>query len=379
MNFPLPESRLLASLVSGQLDPRTVPIDQWEAIVPMALAHNLGSMLNYYLRQAGLDTQEAVWSKLHEAAQVGVLRWLVLLSTQKTVQNRLQSAGVPCVWLKGFALAHTVYPEPALRYMSDLDVLVLPENRDTALSILKQLGYTCPYPEVYSVQLFHHTHMVSSGPRPVVVELHHHLLGWVDNHLSVDGLGWFWAHTGTFDHGGVTFTHFRPEAELVYLCAHALLQHGEAEISLRDYLDLHLLITRSNELAWPVVVDQAVSLGWTFAIELALSQTQTFFNTGIPPQVFTSLRQLRPAWEDPTRVSLKRQYATRPLAKLSELKAMPKGAVKAILLSYIFPPPKHLLWRYGAAGRWKLPIYYSRHWLEITRPVVAVAFRLLKR
>ncbi len=46
--------------------------------------------------------------------------------------------------VKGGALAHTVYPDPALRPMSDLDLLVEPGKLDRAASTLEELGMGHP-------------------------------------------------------------------------------------------------------------------------------------------------------------------------------------------------------------------------------------------
>lgn len=50
-------------------------------------------------------------------------------------------AGVPVVALKGFASAFQLYPDPDLRVMGDLDLLVRPADRDRLLDLLSGLGY----------------------------------------------------------------------------------------------------------------------------------------------------------------------------------------------------------------------------------------------
>jgi Uncharacterised nucleotidyltransferase len=51
------------------------------------------------------------------------------------------AARIPIVLLKGAALAHLVYPNPELRPMVDIDVLIAPADTERAIRITRGLGY----------------------------------------------------------------------------------------------------------------------------------------------------------------------------------------------------------------------------------------------
>ena len=53
-------------------------------------------------------------------------------------------AGIGTLLLKGAALAHSHYPEPALRTRCDADVLIRPADHDAAMHLLEGLGYRRP-------------------------------------------------------------------------------------------------------------------------------------------------------------------------------------------------------------------------------------------
>lgn len=63
------------------------------------------------------------------------------LAEEKRVISGLASAGLPVLALKGLRLAWTVYPHPAQRPRSDMDLLAAPENVAAARELLDQLGY----------------------------------------------------------------------------------------------------------------------------------------------------------------------------------------------------------------------------------------------
>lgn len=63
-----------------------------------------------------------------------------LLQEQKSVLAALKAANIPCAILKGSSVACN-YPEPSLRALGDVDLLVPPEQQRKAVSVLQSMGY----------------------------------------------------------------------------------------------------------------------------------------------------------------------------------------------------------------------------------------------
>ena len=73
----------------------------------------------------------------------------VMMMLQRTADLRrldaaLSAAGLPYLVLKGPILAHTVYPEPAMRTMLDLDLLLHDADVERAMAALAEIGYRVP-------------------------------------------------------------------------------------------------------------------------------------------------------------------------------------------------------------------------------------------
>lgn len=85
------------------------------------------------------EPQVALARKLHRA---NLLRMLHLERELLGVLGVLDAAGVDCRVLKGTAVAHLDYPDPALRSFIDLDVLVRAEDVDTAAARFTASGFT---------------------------------------------------------------------------------------------------------------------------------------------------------------------------------------------------------------------------------------------
>jgi hypothetical protein len=100
------------------------------------------------------------------------------------VLNALADAGIDPVLLKGAALANTVYDDPALRTMNDLDLLVRPGEIEAASAALTALSYRELYrPALADPQRrhafygkHHHTTPLMAPRGRAVVELHRHIL-----------------------------------------------------------------------------------------------------------------------------------------------------------------------------------------------------------
>ncbi|UCC87654.1 MAG: nucleotidyltransferase family protein [Anaerolineales bacterium] len=148
-------------------------LTDWEEAVCRAEAHGMAPLLYTYLNGAGVELSLSVKRKLqglylqhHHANRV---RTRVL----HDVLAAYYAAGIPALVLKGAALAHMVYPEPGLRPMSDVDILVPESDARRAQEVLADLGFRAPLPPG-SILL--HRHLTEATLHtesvPVMVEIH---------------------------------------------------------------------------------------------------------------------------------------------------------------------------------------------------------------
>lgn len=129
----------------------------WEALIPEAENHSLAPLLYTHFRQLDVNIPANVKLQLqglflrHRRANE------IRLSRLAEILAILNTENIPVIVLKGGALAEIIYPEPGLRPMKDLDILVPPEQATQVQTILRQNGFA---------------HSVSDDPTP---EDHHHL------------------------------------------------------------------------------------------------------------------------------------------------------------------------------------------------------------
>ncbi len=350
--------------------------DQWGEVVDLALHNGLAPMLNWVLKGAGINLESAsLWTPLVSAARSAALRYALLDTTRVQIDTAMRDANIPTIWLKGIALAHSAYPEPWLRPMSDLDVLVPHEQRNLALTTVESLGFRHlqnPNTLIIDVpeDLQHHYVFYATVANSVCLELHHRLLGTFGLELLPrEQLDWFWENSYIWTNDSTTITIFKPEPELLYLCAHTLLQHGEANTSLFCYFDLHLLITKTA-LDWQMVVDKALELKWSYAVERTLTLAIQFFKTQVPEWVLDQLRTRRSIDEDSFRVTRLQGKGNRWESEMMFLSKLPFAARLRIITTMLFPKKKFIQDRYSIPpGQPVLPYYFYR-WFDAGLEVV---------
>ena len=123
-------------------------------MIANTISHGLGPTRHWVLKQAGFDfSGEQLWAPLTSAVNDAGINLALLNRVQTHIEKALSEADIPGIWLKGIALAYTIYPRPWLRPMADLDVLVPAHQKDEALSKIEGIGFHEPPPE--PINMYH--------------------------------------------------------------------------------------------------------------------------------------------------------------------------------------------------------------------------------
>ena len=163
----------------------------------------------------------------------------------------------PPLLLKGIALCESVYPEPHLRPMRDVDLVVDAAEVPALTAVLAELGFR---PEVSDDRYegHHHARPMVHPRSGVCVEVHHRLFR-LDGPLGAEPLFHpdnLRAHQVEAVFRGRPVRRLSPEMQLLHVAAHwsASAKLLEGPGGLLPLLDVSYLLA-SQPVRWPVIVD----------------------------------------------------------------------------------------------------------------------------
>jgi hypothetical protein len=254
---PSEDPELLAALAAG--------IHDWSRFVFAAEEHGIAALVHAHLHELGAvppGARQALGALVVRHRHANRTRFAMLAE----ILDALRARGIDAVVLKGAALAHLLYPDPALRAMRDLDVLVASGRAYDAREALRELGFriTETPPSRYSADHHHlpDCSIVRDG-LSISVELHVDAMSRdAPESLTLDSLT---EPLRPFPFAGTTARAFGHTDMLRHLCRH-MIEPG-AEIRLVHVADV-IEYTRKfrDEIDWPRLRARHPFVGNTIAL-----------------------------------------------------------------------------------------------------------------
>lgn len=220
--------------------------------------------------------------------------WEFKLSHLENLLHRLihtfNQANIECLLLKGSGLAYAVYPSFADRPMSDLDVLVRPEQAKEAWRLAQREGWLWNAHEFPNAKYASHHHLpplhdaAGSGAH---LEIHTDLMP--HGHPFRLSAGEVWRDARKIQVDGQSFLVPSLAHQVVHTCLHFAWAHTLQSKSWRTFRDIWAY-TMNNDLPWDQVVTTARACRadtccyWTFRLARNLVRLR------VPSQVLKALQ-----------------------------------------------------------------------------------------
>ena len=149
----------------------------WEGLARQAELHGLGPLLYTHLQAAQVSLPAPVKRELQGLYLRHRHANQVKAQVLGEILTAYRAAGVDSLVLKGAALAHLVYPEPGLRPMRDIDILVRKSQARLAQAVLAELGFEAPLPLLQAPLPAKHLPAATRQVEGLLVsvEVHHNL------------------------------------------------------------------------------------------------------------------------------------------------------------------------------------------------------------
>ena len=369
----------VTSLLRNEL-PRLpkVSMKQWLDFLSFLETHWIFPLL--YRRAASLPAEvrppELITHKMRMRYLSSSVRYLHMEKQLQEIFHAFQEKRVKVRVLRGPALAWSVYPDPALRPCSDLDLLVLPEQMIQARDVLESLNYKCLSQRFELVRNFFREEEFIHRTKPkdnFIVDLHwsnweiHPFFGANgDSHLEE-----LFQRAYPVKSSSLILETLDPVDALIHTAIHLAMIHSR-DIRLIWISDIALLADQLHVPDdWQVLQKRSAAWRARLAVENSLKMAQLWFGLHLPtgfndfsswpqPSVdekATWYHTIQSHW---TTVLLKRYFSN------------PSGIFEMArsLSRLLFPPPDIVRYCYPPSRDWLLPLSYIRRWHRWFRELV---------
>jgi hypothetical protein len=229
----------------------------WEEVFRALCHHGLIGLADRWLAGCAADDSPPAdfrrW--VRQAHLISTLGMARLRARIAPVLAHLSAAGLDLLVLKGPAVAHAVYADPALRSFTDLDIMVRERDWEevhrllTALGFEQAEGWPTPPPKPHPRAVVYET-TYRSPDRGLLVEVHYDDL--LNAGLRSRDIEGFWRRAARIDAGGMPIRTLALEDHLVHLCAHAHF-HGYSRVNW--FTDLAMLVRdHAAHLDWQGII-----------------------------------------------------------------------------------------------------------------------------
>jgi hypothetical protein len=164
---------LLKAISSNRED---LALDDFDAgTIAWAIQSGLGPLLYRAARGNAQNVASSHWGSLKAADLTARIVIGEHFQAVREIGDACRSSLPPLTLLKGISISEQCYPEPHLRLMRDVDLLVAKESLSTVTSVLHQLGYRQLSNGGVRYDKHHHLEPFFHQEKQVWVEVHHAL------------------------------------------------------------------------------------------------------------------------------------------------------------------------------------------------------------
>jgi VanZ family protein len=265
-------------------------VGDWNPCLDQAARHGMAPLLYSCLSQAYSDTvPPPILGRLRERFDAAARANLRLAAELVRLASLFDRAGIQVVPFKGPVVAWSLYESPALREMSDLDLLVHPDGLSRAIDLLVSAGYRALHPyDRRFVGQFHEVSLVSDVTR-LAVDLHWSLAPSSLCHaLDVEGI---WARLMPVQVAGLTVQTLGNQDLLAFLCIHGAKHEWR---SLHWLADLARLVDQAAidpaAIDWEILMARARARQSCRMVFAGLLLVVDLLGANIPPAIVARLR-----------------------------------------------------------------------------------------
>ncbi len=362
----------LMSLLRGatvqSLPPSPSGDQAWGQTLSEASAQGIVPFLHRWLQRADLHDKPpaSIAEQITAGAAQIAAHNLWLAHDLVTILRAFADKGVPCIPMRGLALAEQLYGNIAIRPMGDIDLLVRREDVPLVAKILGALGFRAFEHRPGFAEAFSYTLVFLKDRHGWVIVEPHWTIAYPPFADRVDMEG-VWKRCRKGKTLGMETWRLSREDLLLHLCLH--LSHYGPQAPLLWFYELDRLLRQDDgALDWDQFMRVARQSGQALMLAESLGKVTGLFASPVPDQVFSELtapfaRQPHRSTHGSVPGLIERSLAGASQAKAREELAL-FFTLKGVRTKWryvaglLFPSPEFMMIRYGLSSRAQLPLSY---------------------
>ena len=225
---------LLRAAIDGEAPPAAPDGMDMAELFKLADFHSVANIAYYSLERAGTVIPKSLsthWAELRDKA---LMADIMFQTDYEELCNAFAEHDIRFLPLKGILLK-PLYPQSDYRTMSDIDILIDPDNAEKVRTLMEMLGYE-------TADFAHDVHDIYHKLPVTSIEVHRELFGAEGreySHIFADP----W--TMCINTDGVW--KFTEEAFLAFLLAHGMKHYEQGGTGIRTFLDIHVFLSHYGE------------------------------------------------------------------------------------------------------------------------------------
>ncbi len=315
-----------------------------EGISPLVFSRLPGLAEHY-------DIPEYVAEELKKDYYLNATKNALIFEELKKVLGLFNQSKLQIIVMKGAALAETIYGNPALRPMSDVDLLVKNEDLRQTDELLKKLGYSPADRSVDDVD-FTSTYLTTLDYRNPLknspsFHIHWHFVNSTipnESYINHIKMADIWQDAVKTNIADIETWVMAPHHLLIHLSEHALrVTHSLSKLSY--FCDIDRAINYYGKgLDWNLLIQDTLKFNLNKMVYTTLYFSRYFIKAKVPEDVLVKLRPER--FSIPEKIFMRKAAENKRIPGMSYLihLSMNKGILKKIkFIGRTFFPPKDIL------------------------------------
>jgi len=262
----------------------------WDKIIDISTRHEALPLVYHNLSRLGFQNiiPEEVFLTMKKYYYANLSKNLFFEKEMLDIFAMANQDNIGVIPFKGFSLIHTVYNNPGLRPMVDVDILVKENDLTNIKSILNKSGYEDNSEKARcNEQQFEivFTKKIASN-HYTIIEVHHELSPARPHKLNLPYL-WQRARKETVD--GYEIQHLSPEDTLLSLALH--LRRHTRRLTLKFIIDIAELLNKHNVVMdWHYIKKSAADNHIITTMHTSLSLAKELLEAEIPLETINQFR-----------------------------------------------------------------------------------------